>query len=126
MEGGREDTTILKRRPTVEARWRQRRSTVPGNRCSSTPATVRHRLLTSPKSLRYIGSMVADVHRTLLYGGIFLYPTDKKSPNGKLRVRLHRSMKSLLDGSIAASGKRTAAVSDSDGKVNINAKIVYS
>lgn len=41
---------------------------------------------TSPYSLRYIGSMVADVHRTLLYGGIFLYPTDKKAPNGKLRV----------------------------------------
>lgn len=40
----------------------------------------------SPKSLRYIGSMVADVHRTLLYGGIFLYPADTKSPNGKLRV----------------------------------------
>ncbi|GAV80961.1 FBPase domain-containing protein [Cephalotus follicularis] len=40
----------------------------------------------SPKSLRYIGSMVADVHRTLLYGGIFLYPADKRSPNGKLRV----------------------------------------
>lgn len=40
----------------------------------------------SPKSLRYIGSMVADVHRTLLYGGIFMYPADKKSPNGKLRV----------------------------------------
>ncbi|KAK6938281.1 Fructose-1-6-bisphosphatase class 1, C-terminal [Dillenia turbinata] len=39
-----------------------------------------------PRSLRYIGSMVADVHRTLLYGGIFLYPADKKSPNGKLRV----------------------------------------
>ncbi|GKV30997.1 hypothetical protein SLEP1_g39746 [Rubroshorea leprosula] len=29
--------------------------------------------------------MVADVHRTLLYGGIFLYPADKRSPNGKLR-----------------------------------------
>ncbi|PIM97382.1 Fructose-1,6-bisphosphatase [Handroanthus impetiginosus] len=38
------------------------------------------------KSLRYVGSMVADVHRTLLYGGIFMYPADKKSPNGKLRV----------------------------------------
>jgi fructose-1,6-bisphosphatase I len=37
-------------------------------------------------SLRYIGSMVADVHRTLLYGGIFMYPADKKAPNGKLRV----------------------------------------
>lgn len=40
----------------------------------------------APKSLRYVGSMVADVHRTLLYGGIFLYPADKKSPSGKLRV----------------------------------------
>ncbi|XP_057973460.1 fructose-1,6-bisphosphatase, cytosolic [Malania oleifera] len=40
----------------------------------------------SPKSLRYIGSMVADVHRTLLYGGVFLYPADKKSLSGKLRV----------------------------------------
>ncbi|GFZ09935.1 inositol monophosphatase family protein [Actinidia rufa] len=40
----------------------------------------------SSKSLRCIGSMVADVHHTLLYGGIFLYPADKKSPNGKLRV----------------------------------------
>ena len=40
----------------------------------------------SPKSLRYIGSMVADVHRTLLYGGIFLYPADKKTKSGKLRL----------------------------------------
>lgn len=39
-----------------------------------------------PKSLRYIGSMVADIHRTLLYGGIFMYPADIKSPNGKLRL----------------------------------------
>ena len=35
---------------------------------------------------RYIGSMVADVHRTLLYGGMFGYPADKKNKNGKLRV----------------------------------------
>lgn len=39
-----------------------------------------------PWSARYVGSMVADVHRTLLYGGIFIYPADKKSPNGKLRL----------------------------------------
>lgn len=37
-------------------------------------------------SLRYIGSMVADVHRTLLYGGIFMYPADLKNPKGKLRL----------------------------------------
>jgi fructose-1,6-bisphosphatase I len=35
---------------------------------------------------RYVGSMVADIHRTLLYGGIFLYPADKKSTKGKLRL----------------------------------------
>lgn len=39
-----------------------------------------------PMSLRYIGSMVADVHRTLLYGGVFCYPGDAKSPDGKLRL----------------------------------------
>lgn len=32
-----------------------------------------------PYSLRYVGSMVADVHRTLLYGGVFLYPADAKN-----------------------------------------------
>lgn len=35
---------------------------------------------------RYIGSMVSDVHRTLLKGGIFIYPEDKKNPEGKLRL----------------------------------------
>jgi len=35
---------------------------------------------------RYIGSAVADVHRTLLYGGVFCYPGDKKNPRGKLRL----------------------------------------
>lgn len=39
-----------------------------------------------PYSLRYVGSMVADVHRTLIYGGIFLYPADKASKSGKLRL----------------------------------------
>ncbi len=39
-----------------------------------------------PYSARYVGSLVADFHRNLLYGGIFLYPSDRKSPKGKLRV----------------------------------------
>lgn len=38
-----------------------------------------------PYSLRYIGTMVGDVHRTLCYGGIFLYPADKATREGKLR-----------------------------------------
>lgn len=36
-----------------------------------------------PWAQRYVGSMVSDVHRTLLYGGLFLYPADKKSTKGK-------------------------------------------
>jgi fructose-1,6-bisphosphatase I len=47
------------------------------------PATKR------PYSTRYVGSLVADFHRTLLYGGIFLYPADTKdpkTPTGKLRL----------------------------------------
>ncbi|MFO7302195.1 MAG: class 1 fructose-bisphosphatase [Acidobacteriota bacterium] len=37
-------------------------------------------------SSRYIGSMVSDVHRILLQGGVFLYPPTKKNPTGKLRL----------------------------------------
>ncbi len=39
-----------------------------------------------PYSHRYIGTMVGDTHRTLLYGGIFAYPGDSKHPDGKLRL----------------------------------------
>ncbi len=37
-------------------------------------------------SARYIGSLVADFHRTLLKGGIFMYPADSRNPGGKLRL----------------------------------------
>jgi fructose-1,6-bisphosphatase I len=39
-----------------------------------------------PYTARYVGSLVADFHRNLLYGGIFLYPGDRGNPRGKLRV----------------------------------------
>jgi fructose-1,6-bisphosphatase I len=39
-----------------------------------------------PFSSRYIGSLVADFHRNLLYGGMFMYPADSKCPQGKLRL----------------------------------------
>jgi fructose-1,6-bisphosphatase I len=39
-----------------------------------------------PYKSRYVGSLVADFHRTLLKGGIFIYPETKKEPNGKLRL----------------------------------------
>lgn len=62
-------------------------------------------------SLRYIGSMVADVHRTLFYGGIFIYPADKKSPNGKLRLLYEAAPMAML--MEQAGGKATT------GKTNI-------
>lgn len=43
-------------------------------------------LKTDGYKLRYIGSLIADIHRILLRGGIFLYPADSKSPSGKLRL----------------------------------------
>lgn len=39
-----------------------------------------------PYSSRYIGSAVADIHRNLIYGGIFIYPTTSQNPKGKLRL----------------------------------------
>eukprot|EP00933_Yihiella_yeosuensis_P005800 TRINITY_DN11038_c3_g1_i1.p1 TRINITY_DN11038_c3_g1~~TRINITY_DN11038_c3_g1_i1.p1 ORF type:complete len:530 (-),score=94.06 TRINITY_DN11038_c3_g1_i1:106-1587(-) len=47
-------------------------------------------------SLRYLGSMVGDVHRTLLYGGIFAYPADKTAQNGKLRLLYEAAPMSFL------------------------------
>src|SRR5690606_36732913 len=39
-----------------------------------------------PYTARYIGSLVADVHRNILKGGIYMYPGTTKNPNGKLRL----------------------------------------
>jgi fructose-1,6-bisphosphatase I len=39
-----------------------------------------------PKNSRYIGSLVADFHRNLINGGVFLYPADMRNPQGKLRL----------------------------------------
>lgn len=39
-----------------------------------------------PYSARYIGSMVADLHRNIIKGGVFIYPQSAKAPNGKLRL----------------------------------------
>lgn len=62
-----------------------------------------------PYSARYIGSMVADVHRTLLYGGIFGYPDDKKSKSGKLRLLYEAFPMAFLTeqaGGIATTGTK--------------------
>jgi len=57
---------------------------------------------------RYIGSMVGDVHRTLLYGGVFGYPGDTKNPNGKLRLLYEGAPMSFImeqAGGISSTGK---------------------
>lgn len=60
-----------------------------------------------PYSHRYIGSMVADMHRTLIKGGIFMYPADKKNANGKLRLQYECNPMSFLmeaAGAVATTG----------------------
>lgn len=61
-----------------------------------------------PYSARYIGSMVADFHRNLLKGGIFIYPATEKSPNGKLRLLYECNPMSFIveqAGGVAHTGK---------------------
>jgi len=61
-----------------------------------------------PYGARYVGSMVADVHRTIKYGGIFIYPATKASPNGKLRLLYEcNPMAYLVEqaGGLASNGK---------------------
>lgn len=58
---------------------------------------------------RYVGSMVADVHRTLLKGGVFLYPETTKNPSGKLRMLYEVNPIAMLveqAGGIAMAGTR--------------------
>ena len=69
------------------------------------PATKR------PYASRYVGSLVADFHRTLLYGGIFLYPADSKdpkTPTGKLRLLYEASPLAMVIQ--AAGGKASTGV----------------
>jgi fructose-1,6-bisphosphatase I len=60
-------------------------------------------------SSRYIGSLVADFHRTLLKGGIFLYPPTKPHPQGKLRLLYEANPIAFLAeqaGGLATDGTR--------------------
>ncbi|MCL4200651.1 fructose-1,6-bisphosphatase [Patescibacteria group bacterium] len=59
---------------------------------------------------RYIGSMVADIHRTLLKGGIFIYPADKKHDSGKLRLLYEVAPLSFL--MIQAGGDATSGMTN--------------
>lgn len=64
-----------------------------------------------PYSSRYIGSMVADLHRNMIKGGVFIYPQTTKAPNGKLRLNYECNPFSFI---IEQAGGKS-----SDGKTRI-------
>lgn len=64
-----------------------------------------------PHKARYIGSLVSDFHRNLLYGGVFLYPADSKNNHGKLRLMFELNPMAFL--AKKANGLAT------DGETNI-------
>ena len=71
-----------------------------------------------PYTSRYIGSLVADFHRTLLRGGIFLYPPTAKAPGGKLRLSYEANAIAFI--AEQAGGAAT------DGKMRIMEKVPKS
>lgn len=68
-----------------------------------------------PYSSRYVGALVADFHRTLLKGGIYMYPPDKRKPQGKLRLMCEANPLAFL--AEQAGGKA------SDGRQRILEKV---
>lgn len=72
--------------------------------CKETDASTNR-----PYSARYIGSFVADFHRNLIKGGIYIYPNTEKSPNGKLRLLYECAPLAMIAeqaGGVATDGKR--------------------
>lgn len=62
-----------------------------------------------PYSARYIGSLVADFHRNLIKGGIYIYPSTGKAPQGKLRLMYENNPLAFIAeqaGGLATDGKR--------------------
>jgi fructose-1,6-bisphosphatase I len=58
----------------------------------------------NPKNSRYVGSLVADFHRNLIAGGIFLYPADTRNPQGKLRLLYEASPMAFIAEQAEGSG----------------------
>lgn len=62
-----------------------------------------------PLSARYIGSLVADFHRNMLKGGVYIYPGNSTNPNGKLRLLYECAPLAFLaeqSGGVASDGKQ--------------------
>ncbi len=71
--------------------------------------SLRSGALLGPKTnARYVGSLIADAHRTLLHGGLFFYPGEEKKPQGKLRLLYEACPMALLyerAGGVATDGR---------------------
>lgn len=70
---------------------------------------VRHLKTGGGFGSRYIGSLVADIHRTLLQGGIFMYPGETERPHGKLRLMYEAAPMAMIveqAGGRASDGRR--------------------
>lgn len=70
-------------------------------------------------SSRYVGAMVADVHRIMIQGGVFMYPPTKKAPKGKLRLMYEANPMAFLveqagGKALAAPGQRILEVQPAD------------
>ncbi len=63
------------------------------------------------RTARYVGSLVADFHRNLLKGGIFMYPANRKKPSGHIRLMFESNPMAFIIGQAGGRG--------SDGKGNI-------
>ena len=70
-----------------------------------------HKMKQEGKKARYIGSLVADIHRNLLKGGIYLYPADKEAPQGKLRLMFEVNPMAMI--------LEQAGGTSSNGQINI-------
>ncbi len=70
-------------------------------------------------SSRYAGAMVADVHRILLQGGVFMYPPTRKAPKGKLRLMYEANPMAMIveqagGKALSAPGERILDVRPTD------------
>lgn len=81
-----------------------------------------------PYKLRYSGAFVADIHRILTRGGIFLYPHDSKSPNGKLRLMHEVNPMGLLiyrAGGMTISSKLNQITKEAINLLTVSAQDVH-
>ena len=65
---------------------------------------------------RYIGTFIADFHRTLMYGGVFLYPNNAATPGGKLRLLYECNPASFIMEQAGGKGESLHSLLDSKSR----------